>query len=74
MEKGLPGGQIAQTDEVENYPGFPEGISGPELASRMVRQAEKFGARIVMDEVLGLEKAEGATWSGATSGTTAPGR
>jgi len=59
VEKGLPGGQIAQTDEVENYPGFPEGISGPELASRMVRQAEKFGARIVMDEVLGLEKAAG---------------
>ena len=51
LEKGLPGGQIAQTEEVENYPGFDEAVSGPELAQRMQRQAEKFGARIVMDDV-----------------------
>ncbi|MEX2501269.1 MAG: thioredoxin-disulfide reductase [Trueperaceae bacterium] len=51
LEKGLPGGQIAQTEEVENYPGFDEAISGPDLSQRMVRQAEKFGARIVMEEV-----------------------
>lgn len=54
LEKGLPGGQIAQTEEVENYPGFSEAISGPELSQRMVRQAEKFGARIVMEEVQGV--------------------
>jgi thioredoxin reductase (NADPH) len=56
IEKGLPGGQIAQTEEVENYPGFDVAVSGPELAQRMVRQAEKFGARLVMDEVLGIER------------------
>jgi thioredoxin reductase (NADPH) len=51
LEKGLPGGQIAQTEEVENYPGFDEAVSGPELSQRMVRQAEKFGAKILMEEV-----------------------
>ena len=56
LEKGLPGGQIAQTQEVENYPGFDEVVSGPELSQRMVRQAEKFGAEIMMEEVLGVER------------------
>jgi thioredoxin reductase (NADPH) len=56
IEKGLPGGQIAQTEEVENYPGFEAPIGGHELAQRMVRQAERFGAKIVMDEVEGLAR------------------
>ncbi|MDR6219052.1 thioredoxin reductase (NADPH), partial [Deinococcus soli (ex Cha et al. 2016)] len=59
LEKGLPGGQIAQTEEVENYPGFPEPISGMELASRMQRQAEKFGSVIEMDEVQSIDALPG---------------
>lgn len=47
IEKGLPGGQIATTDLIENYPGFPEGISGPELMHKFEEQARKFGAEFI---------------------------
>ena len=59
FERLSPGGQILTTDWVENYPGFPDGVSGFELVDRMRRQAEKFGLTIENREVARLELAPG---------------
>lgn len=56
LEKGVPGGQIAMTDIIENYPGFPEGISGMELMQKFEEQAKKLGTEFInLFEVKTLE-------------------
>jgi len=54
LEKVVPGGQILVTDWIENYPGFPEGISGFDLADKMKTQAEELGLKIETAEVHSL--------------------
>ncbi len=54
FERNVTGGQIATTDTIENYPGFPEGVNGFDLAQLFLRQAEKFGAEMRYEGVTGL--------------------
>ena len=62
------GGQVSITSEVENYPGFPQGTTGPELVELMQKQAERFGARLLMDEVTQVELRGGRPFGVKTHG------
>lgn len=58
VEQGAPGGLAASTERIENYPGFEEGIGGPDLASRMEAQARRFGLKIMNSKVQKLVRGE----------------
>jgi len=58
LEKGMPGGQAATTDKIENYPGFPEGIAGPDLVMKMDEQARKFGLDVKFDDVQAVSQGQ----------------
>ncbi len=55
IEKIVVGGQIVISDWIENYPGFPEGLSGPDLAQRLTEQAKKFGLNIENNEAVSVD-------------------
>ncbi|RJX32939.1 MAG: thioredoxin-disulfide reductase [Desulfurivibrio sp.] len=57
LEKGAPGGQVMNTDWIDNYPGFPEGISGFELAEKMAAQVQRFGLPTKVCEVTSMDLA-----------------
>ena len=55
VEKTAPGGQMGTTDQIDNYPGFPNGVNGFDLAMEMQKGAERFGAKTRYADVTSVE-------------------
>ena len=55
IERGMPGGQVATTFEIANYPGFPQGTTGPDLAMAMFEQAQNMGAEFLNGEITAMD-------------------
>jgi thioredoxin reductase (NADPH) len=69
IEKSVPGGQAGVTEKLDNYPGFPDGVAGAELADRITRQAERYGVEILQAvSVTGIEQENGRIFVQTSTG------
>ena len=69
IEKSVPGGQAGVTEKLDNYPGFPEGVAGADLADRITRQAERYGVEILQAvSVTGIEQENGRVFVHTSTG------
>ncbi|MFY9783123.1 MAG: FAD-dependent oxidoreductase [Acidimicrobiales bacterium] len=69
IEKSAPGGQAGVTERLDNYPGFPDGVAGHELADRMRRQAERYGVEILQAVAVTDVKPDGGDWLAVATAT-----
>ncbi|MCC6626183.1 MAG: thioredoxin-disulfide reductase [Chloroflexi bacterium] len=67
---GLAGGQLMLTSDVENFPGFEEGIIGPELMDKLQRQATRFGAELLYEDVTSVDFGQGSPFTVSTDSAT----
>ena len=68
LERLMPGGQIINADRIENFPGFPDGVSGADIGPLMQRQATQWGMEVRLGEVDALSQADGGGWRAAAWG------